>query len=147
MKTKLLLTLAAGLALAGLSGCLAGPAVANAITAASETAAGNALQKKALTLPQLNQRATDLGGLPNTPLTPADNALVASLVAQLVNQKATLTSASAIDGVNNAISALTAAGSPTAAEGIAWADLQDVVLGLKAEVKFATANPQLLPSP
>ena len=147
MKTKLLLTLAAGLALAGLSGCLAGPAVANAITAASETAAGNALQKKALTLPQLNQLATDLGGLPNTPLTPADNALVASLVAQLVNQKATLTSASAIDGVNNAISALTAAGSPTAAEGIAWADLQDVVLGLKAEVKFATANPQLLPSP
>lgn len=142
MKNRILILILAASSL--LAGC-AGVVVANAITAVSETAAGNALQKKALTLPQLNQLATDLATFPQTPLTPSDNALIASLVKELVNQKATLTDASAIDGINNAISALTATGSPTAAEGIMWANLQDVVAGLKAEVKFATANPQLLP--
>lgn len=129
-----------------LGGCVGGVVVANAITAVSETAAGNALQKKALTVPQLNQLATDLGTFPAIPLTPSDNALVANLLAELNNTKATLTSASSIDAVNNAVAALTATGSPTAAQGIMWANLQDVVAGLKAEVKFATANPQLVPS-
>lgn len=141
MKTKIVLIIAAVLALVGCAGVV----VANSITAVSETAAGNALQKKALTLPQLNQLSIDLGNFPGTPLSPYDNALIANLVAELVNQKATLTSSSAIDGVNNAIAALTATGSPTAAQGIMWANLQDVVAGLKAEVRFATANPQLLP--
>ncbi len=138
----LTLSCAGAFCLLNLTGCV-GVVGANAITAAAETAAGNAVQRGALTVPQLNQLATDLAVFPNTPLPATDGRQATRANTQ---SKATLTSGSAVDGINSAISALTATGSPSAAAGIAWADLQDVVAGLKREVVFANSNPSLVPA-
>lgn len=124
------------------AGCVASAVIAQSVTGVAEVAAGNLLQQKALTVTQLSQLANDLGAFPNTPLPPQDNQLIANLISELTRQKAaSLTGGSAVDALNQAIQALTATSSPTAAAGIAWADLQDVVAGLKREVIFATANP------
>lgn len=133
--------------LALLSAC-AGVVAAQGITAVSEIAASNALQKKALTVAQLNTLATDLGKLPGTPLPSSDNALIANLVVELLKGKPSdLTEESVIDATNSAINNLNLAtsASPSALQGIAWADLQDVVGGLKQAVANAQANPQLVP--
>ena len=50
-----------------------------------------------------------------------------------------------VDALNNALNAVIAGHAPTAADGIAWANLQDVVLGMKAEAKLLVDNPQLVP--
>lgn len=121
---------------------------ANSITAVSETAAGYALQTKAVTVPQLSQLAKDLPGIASgVALTPQDNAVLAGVVAGLLKQKETLTGGSALDAVNNALTAINASKSPTAAQGVAWANLMDVAAGLNAEVAFVAANPQLAPAP
>ena len=141
--------LAAVLIFSGCTGLVGGAVVATGVTGVSEVAASNALQKKAITLPQLSQLSTDLAALPGTPLPPQDNAIIANLITELTSQKqANLTQESVVDAVNNAINSLNlaTAASPSAAQGVAWAYLQDVVGGFKAAVKNATANPSLVPT-
>jgi hypothetical protein len=142
MKIKNLLVISAAALLAGCAGVV----VANTITAVSETASAYALQQGSLTVPQLSQLAKDLPGVASgEALSPQDNAALAGVVAGLLHQKETLTGGSALDAVNNALTAINAAKSPTAAQGLVWANLMDVAAGMSAEVNFVNQNPQLAP--
>jgi hypothetical protein len=141
MKNKLIISLCA-LALAG----CAGVAVAQGIQAVSETVSGNAIQNKVLTPAQLSTLATDLAALPGTALPSTDNVLIANIISEATQKKAAdATAASAVDAINNALNAVLAGHAPTAADGVAWANLQDAVLGMKAEVKLLSENPSLVP--
>lgn len=133
--------------LALLSAC-AGVAVAQSIQAVSETVSGNAIQHKVLTPAQLSTLATDLAALPATALPSTDNVLIANIISEAIQKKAAdATAASAVDAINNALNAVLAGHAPTAADGVAWANLQDAVLGFKAEVKLLSENPSLVPAP
>ncbi len=128
-----------------LVGC-AGVAVAQGITGVSEIVASNCIQKKFITVAQLSSLATDLAAFPKTPLPATDNAVIANLISEAVAHKqADLTAASAVDALNNALSAVQQ-GSVTALQGVAWANLQDAVVGFQAAVKNAQANPGLAPT-
>lgn len=117
-----------------LSAC-AGIAVAESIKAVSEIAATNAVQTNALTVAQLNTLAADLSALPQTPLPTSDNKLIASIIVQATEHKAaTPTDASVVDALNGVLSDVIASHAPTPADGIAWANLQDAVLGMKKSV-------------
>jgi hypothetical protein len=143
MKTTTVIILAA---CAALCGC-AGVVVAQSITAVSETVSGNAVQHKAVTPAQLATLATDLGALPGTPLPSTDNVLIANIISEaLAKKQADLTASSAVDAINGALNAVIAGHAPTAADGVAWANLQDVVLGMKNEGKLLAANPLLVPT-
>jgi hypothetical protein len=142
MKIKTLIVLLPALLL---SAC-AGIVVAQSIQAVSETVSGAAIQHAVLTPAQLASLARDLGALPNTPLPSADNVLIANFISEAVAKKAAdTTTASAVDGINNALNAVVAGRAPTAADGVAWANLQDAVLGMKAEVALLAQNPSLVP--
>lgn len=127
-------------------GCVGGIIAAQSVQAVSETVSGNAIQNKLLTPAQLSSLAGDLAALPNTPLPSMDNVLIANFISEAINKKAAdTTAASAVDGINNALNAVIAGHAPTAADGIAWANLQDAVLGMKAEGKLLAENPSLVP--
>ena len=141
MKIQNLLVICASLALAA----CAGVAVAESIKAVSETVSGNAIQHKVLTPAQLQTLAKDLGALPQTPLPSSDNVLIAGIIAEgVAHKQATLTDASAVDSINNLLSDITKAHAPTPADGVAWSNLQDVVLGMQAEVNLLAQNPGLV---
>jgi len=128
-----------------LVGC-AGVVVAQSIQAVSETVSGLAIQHKVVTPAQLATLATDLAALPNTPLPSTDNVIIANIIVQAIQHKgADTTAASAVDALNNALNAVIAGHAPTAADGVMWANLQDAVLGMKAEVLLLQQNPQLVP--
>jgi hypothetical protein len=134
MNIKNIVSIALGLALAG----CAGIAAAESIKAVSEIAATNAVQNGALTVAQLNTLATDLAALPQTPLPTADNKLIANVIVEATKHKAaTPTDASVVDALNGVLSDVTASHAPTPADGIAWANLQDAVLGFKKAVTLA----------
>ena len=140
--TRLGILFAASLALVGCAGVV----VAQSIQAVSETVSGLAIQHKVITPAQLTTLANDLAALPATPLPSADNVVIANIVSEALQKKAAdTTAASAVDALNNALNAVIAGHAPTAADGIAWANLQDVVLGMKAEAKLLVDNPQLVP--
>ena len=142
MNIKKLTVIASGLLLAGCAGVV----VAQSITGVAEIVASNCVQKKYITVAQLSTLATDLQAFPKTPLPATDNAVIANLISEAVAHKAAdLTAASAVDALNNALSAVQQ-GSVTALQGVAWANLQDAVVGFQAAVKNAQANPQLAPS-
>jgi hypothetical protein len=132
------------------AGCVAtGVAIATSVTAVSEVAASNCIQKKVITVAQLSTLTADLAKLPATPLPSSDNAVIANVISELLAKKqASLTQESVVDACNNAINSLNAAtsASPTALQGILWASLQDVIGGFNAAVKNAQANPQLVPT-
>ena len=132
MKINTALILAASLVLVG---CATGIAVAESTKAVAEIAATNAVQKGDLTAVQLSTLAADLGALPQTPLPTSDNKLIAGIVTEAVNHKAaTPTDASVVDALNGVLSDVMASHAPTPADGVAWANLQDAVLGMKKAV-------------
>ena len=131
MKIKNLLVIAGALVLAG----CAGIAVAESIKAVSEIAATNAVQKGSITAAQLATLSTDLAALPQTPLPVADNKLIANIITEAVKHKAaTPTDGAVVDALNGVLSDVMASHAPTPADGIAWANLQDAVLGMKKSV-------------
>jgi len=128
MKIKTMLVLAGSLVLVG----CAGIAAAESIKAVSEIAATNAVQNGDLTAAQLSTLATDLAALPQTPLPTADNKLIAGIITQATKHKAaTPTDASVVDALNGVLGDIQGSRPPTPADGIAWANLQDAVLGFK----------------
>lgn len=136
MKNKIVsvLTLAGSLVLAACAGIVA----AESIKAVSEIAATNAVQTGAITVAQLNTLATDLAALPQTPLPEADNKIIASVIVEATKHKAaTPTDASVVDALNGVLNDITSGTPPTPATGIAWANLQDAVLGFKKAVTLA----------
>jgi len=136
MKNKIVsvLTLAGSLVLAACAGIVA----AESIKAVSEIAATNAVQTGAITVAQLNTLATDLAALPQTPLPVADNKIIASVIVEATKHKAaTPTDASVVDALNGVLNDITSGTPPTPATGIAWANLQDAVLGFKKAVTLA----------
>lgn len=127
------------------TGC-AGMAAAQTITGVAEIAAGKALSDKSISLPDLTKLTADLAAFPQTPFPSADVPIVANLVTHLTQQRAAdLKDASLIDAALNALQAFNSATPPTAVQGLAWANLQDVVIGLKQELVLANANPSLIP--
>ena len=137
------LLIAAGVLLAGCAGVVA----AQTIKAVSETVSGNAIQHKTITASELSQLATDLSALPQTPLPSKDNVLIANIISEATAKKAAdLTAASAVDAINNALGQIIQGHAPTVADGIAWANLQDVIQGMQAEVKLLAENPRLATS-
>jgi PBP1b-binding outer membrane lipoprotein LpoB len=120
-----------------LAGC-AGIAAAESIKAVSEIAATNAVQKGELTVAQLSTLSTDLAALPQTPLPTSDNKLIAGIITEAINHKAaTPTDAAVVDALNGVLADVQASRPPTPADGIAWSELQDAVLGFKKSVVLA----------
>jgi hypothetical protein len=137
MKTRHILSVLSIAAAFVVAGCV-GIAAAESIKAVSEIAATNAIQNGALTVAQLNTLATDLAALPQTPLPVSDNKLIANVIVEATKHKAaTPTDASVVDALNGVLSDITAGQPPTPAMGIAWANLQDAVLGFKKAVTLA----------
>jgi hypothetical protein len=131
--------LAATLLSVALFGCAG--YVAQTVRGVTEVAATAVYQSGQVTVPQMTQFATDLKGYPNTPLSPSDNQLVANLISQLTRQKAaSVTGGSAVDALNNAITALssTQRSTPTVLTGVNWAYVQQVALGIDDSVNFIT---------
>jgi hypothetical protein len=119
------------------AGC-AGVAVAESIKGVSEIAAANAMQTNAITVAQLSTLDTDLAALPATPLPGADNKIIASVISEALQHKAaTPTDAAAVDALNGVLGDVMASHAPTAADGVAWANLQDAVAGFKKAVTLA----------
>jgi hypothetical protein len=134
MKIKTLSVLAACLVLVG----CAGIAVAESIKGVSEIAAANAMQTGGITLAQLSTLTTDLAALPQTPLPQADNKIIANVITQALQHKAaTPTDAAAVDALNGVLNDVMASHVPTAADGIAWSNLQDAVAGFKRAVSLS----------
>ena len=134
MKYTKLVSIASCLVLAG----CAGVAVAESIKGVSEIAAANALQNGAITVAQLSTLSTDLAALPATPLPQSDNKIIANVITEAIQHKAaTPTDAAAVDALNGVLSDVTANHAPTAADGVAWANLQDAVAGFKKAVTLA----------
>lgn len=141
---SLVLFAAMAFGLFGSCGC-ADKAAASAITVASEIAAGYAIQHKTVTVADLKALAADLPGLAQGKALPSsDNVILANFIAALHGSKASVTGVSAIDAINTQIVALNNTPSPTAFQGIAWANLMDVAAGLANEVKLVEENPSLL---
>lgn len=113
----------------------AGIAAAESIKAVAEIAATNAVQKGDLTGAQLSTLATDLSALPQIPLPTSDNKLIAGIITEAINHKAaTPTDGAVVDALNGVLSDVMASHAPTPADGIAWSNLQDAVLGMKKAV-------------
>jgi hypothetical protein len=121
------------------TGC-AGVAVAESIKGVSEIAAANAMQNKAITVTQLATLSADLGALPAVPLPSSDNVIIASVISEATAHKAaTPTDAAAVDALNGVLNDVLASHAPTAADGVAWANLQDAVTGFKKAVTLTQA--------
>ena len=117
-----------------LSACV-GIAAAESIKAVSEIAATNAVQNHAITIADLTTLSTDLAALPQTPLPVGDNKIIANVVSEALKHKAaTPTDGAVVDALNGVLSDVMASHAPTPADGIAWANLQDAVLGMKKAV-------------
>lgn len=143
MKYTHLLVIAGSLVLAACAGVVA----AQSIKTVSETVSGNAIQHKALTPSELATLGTDLAALPQTPLPSKDNVLLANIVSEATAQKAAdLTAASAVDAINSALTQIANGHAPTMADGVVWANLQDVIQGMQAESKLLAENPSLVPT-
>jgi hypothetical protein len=122
------------------AGC-AGVAVAESIKFVSEVASTNAVQNGAITVAQLNTLATDLAALPQTPLPVADNKIIANVITEALKHKAaTPTDGAVVDALNGVLTDVAASHAPTPADGIAWANLQDAVLGFKKSVVLLQTN-------
>jgi hypothetical protein len=133
MKITTVLILASSFVLAG----CAGLAVAEANKSVSEIASVNAVQHGDLTVGQLNTLSIDLAALPQTPLPVSDNKLIANIVTEaLLHKAATPTDGAAVDALNGVLSDVQQNRPPTPADGVAWANLQDAVLGMKKAVIF-----------
>ena len=143
MKNKIVL-IAACLVLAGCAGVIA----AQSITAVSETVSGYAVQHKGITASQLSVLAKDLAALPGTALPSSDNVVIANILSEAAAKKqADLTAASAVDAINTGLTNVLKGRSPTVADGIAWANLQDIIIGMQQETVVLAQNPNLIPTP
>jgi hypothetical protein len=149
MKTKLLFSIILAGVLA-LTGCttaqIQATAAADLVANAAELGAGYSIQHKIATVAQLQQLATDLPGVASgVALTPADNTILAGIIANLANTKADLTAVTALDVLNGDIAKVNAGGNPTLLTGAEWSQLKDAAAGINAAIAVAQANPLLVP--
>jgi hypothetical protein len=147
MKTKILSVIAAAFSL---TACQLSQQAAQTVRGVTEIAATATYQGKLATVAQLQSLSTDLKGYPNTPLSPQDNQLIANIVSELTRKKAaSLTGGSAIDALNNAITALSSTqnATPGMLTGINWAAVQDVALGIGDSVNYINQNTSAVTAP
>jgi hypothetical protein len=149
MKNVLVLSVAL-LALLFTSACttaqVQATAAADLVANTGEIGAAYSIQNKIATVSQLQQLANDLPGVASgTALTPADNTILAGIIANLSHTKADLTGVSALDALNGDIAKVNSGSNPTLITGAEWSQLKDFAAGINAAIAVAQANPSLVP--